>query len=139
MITYRKYFLLTVADVQWLIPTKFSSIIFLSPAYNYYNYIMYILYIIIIISMRPNYLTSYVIDGRVKDVFLLIHRATNMNEHSSRSHAIFIITIECSEVSYISVLYLLNGFVKSCWEQLVVTVSQWKCGMYDLHPSCIIV
>lgn len=64
--------------------------------------------------MRPNYLTSYVIDGRVKDVFLLIHRATNMNEHSSRSHAIFIITIECSEVSYISVLYLLNGFVKSC-------------------------
>ena len=26
-------------------------------------------------------------------------RATNMNEHSSRSHAIFIITIECSEVS----------------------------------------
>jgi kinesin family protein 3/17 len=26
--------------------------------------------------------------------------ATNMNEHSSRSHAIFIITIECSEVSF---------------------------------------
>ena len=26
-------------------------------------------------------------------------RATCMNEHSSRSHAIFIITIECSEVS----------------------------------------
>ena len=25
--------------------------------------------------------------------------ATNMNEHSSRSHAIFIITIECGEVS----------------------------------------
>ena len=24
--------------------------------------------------------------------------ATNMNEHSSRSHAIFIITIECSQV-----------------------------------------
>lgn len=29
----------------------------------------------------------------------LIDSATNMNEHSSRSHAIFIITIECSEVS----------------------------------------
>ena len=27
----------------------------------------------------------------------LIFSATNMNEHSSRSHAIFIITIECSE------------------------------------------
>ena len=28
-----------------------------------------------------------------------IDRATNMNEHSSRSHAIFVIYIECSEVS----------------------------------------
>lgn len=71
------------------------------------------MHIIIIISIRPNDLTSYGIDGQVKDVFMLIHRATNMNEHSSRSHAIFIITIECSEVNYISV-FSLNGFVKSC-------------------------
>ena len=83
---------------------------FLSPAYNYYNYIIYILHIIIIISTRPNYLMSYVIDALVKDVFMLIHRATNMNEHSSRSHAIFIITIECSEVNYISVLYFFFFF-----------------------------
>ncbi len=30
--------------------------------------------------------------------FIVLVRATNMNEHSSRSHAIFIITVESSEV-----------------------------------------
>jgi hypothetical protein len=28
--------------------------------------------------------------------------ATNMNEHSSRSHAILIVTVECAEVKLIS-------------------------------------
>jgi len=33
-----------------------------------------------------------------KKIIFIIIRATNMNEHSSRSHAIFIITVESSEV-----------------------------------------
>lgn len=40
------------------------------------------------------------------DIFVLYYRATDMNEHSSRSHAIFIITIECSEVIAINTLSL---------------------------------
>ncbi len=30
--------------------------------------------------------------------YIISIRATNMNEHSSRSHAIFVITVESSEV-----------------------------------------
>ena len=33
------------------------------------------------------------------EIVFSLFRATNMNEHSSRSHAIFLIYIECSEVS----------------------------------------
>ena len=36
--------------------------------------------------------------------------ATNMNEHSSRSHAIFIITIECGEVRLKLLLYIYRNF-----------------------------
>ena len=39
-------------------------------------------------------------------VHLVHFRATNMNEHSSRSHAIFIVTIECSEVGDLCSGYL---------------------------------
>lgn len=35
------------------------------------------------------------------------YRATDMNEHSSRSHAIFIITIECSTVRELGFKFLI--------------------------------
>ena len=59
---------------------------------------------------------------------------TDMNEHSSRSHAVFVLTVECAEVRadlqtmfHLIVLYTLCGYVDwvgwsgwqgphSCWE-----------------------
>ena len=64
------------------------------------------------IAYNVHYTRSYSLKYTFLNSAFVFFRATNMNEHSSRSHAIFIITIECSEVSNFRVTSLQ-------WEQLI--------------------
>ena len=66
-------------------------------------------------------------------VYYVANRATNMNEQSSRSHAIFIITVECSQV-FISApsfsnLFRFGGLVLSI-------VSIVLCCMFKVQYYC---
>lgn len=61
--------------------------------------------------------------------FISTSSATDMNEHSSRSHAIFIVTIECSDVSaeYIdkqleTLYFVLVDVVSDEHKHIIVTV-----------------
>jgi hypothetical protein len=52
-----------------------------------------------------------------------IYRATDMNEHSSRSHAIFIITIECSEVKTLHYYCILLFMILITWLRYRTTIA----------------
>ena len=61
---------------------------------------------------------------------VICFRATDMNEHSSRSHAIFIITIECSTVQDLDIVFIISAI-----SNITNETRQHFNILFDMIPS----